>query len=285
VTRAVLLAGIAGACAAAALVELTAAAPSRRDGEQSRRDGARAHARRGALLGALARLGRALGAPAAPGDLESRVAAAGVSARVGPSELMAAKTGAALVALLCAAGLMTALPGRLGLAALAGAPCAAFLAPDAWLRRRAAARARAMALELADVVDLLRVALGAGLPATRALAEVGRRHPGLLARELGAAAARIELGVPRAAAIGELAVRCPLPGVRALSAALDRADRHGSALGPALTALAEQARADRARAVRERAARAAPKIQLAIALGLVPGVMLMVAAALVAALT
>ena len=32
--------------------------------------------------------------------------------------------------------------------------------------------------ELADVTDLLRVAIAAGLPATRALAEVGRRHRG-----------------------------------------------------------------------------------------------------------
>lgn len=277
-TRAVLLAGMAGICAAAAVVELAAAG-------RPRSGRTRGRARRGALLSALSGVGRALGVPAGPGDLEARLAAAGASARVGPSEVMAAKTGAALVALLCAAGLAAALPGRLGLVALAGAPCAAFLAPDAWLRRRAAARSGVIALELVDLLDLLRVALGAGLPATRALAEIGRRHPGILAGELRAAAARIDVGVPRAAAVDELVVRCPLPGVRALVAALDRADRHGSALGPALTALAVQARADRARAVRERAARSAPKIQLAIALGLVPGVMLLVAAALVAALT
>ena len=46
-----------------------------------------------------------------------------------------------------------------------------------------------------------------------------------------------------------------------------------------------QLRARRAQAVSDRAARAAPKIQLVIALLLVPAVMLLVAAALLSALT
>jgi hypothetical protein len=50
-------------------------------------------------------------------------------------------------------------------------------------------------------------------------------------------------------------------------------------------ALAADARARHARRLRERAARAAPKIQLVVALLLVPAVMLMVGAALATALT
>jgi tight adherence protein C len=73
--------------------------------------------------------------------------------------------------------------------------------------------------------------------------------------------------------------------VRALVAAMRRADRHGAPLGPALAALAAQARADRARAAREAAARAAPKVQLAVASLLVPGAMLLIASALLGALT
>ena len=69
----------------------------------------------------------------------------------------------------------------------------------------------------------------------------------------------------------------------ALVAALQRADRHGAPLAPALAALAADARAARARAVREQAAKAAPKIQLVVALLLVPAVMLLVGAALAAA--
>jgi tight adherence protein C len=134
------------------------------------------------------------------------------------------------------------------------------------------------------VAELLRVAVDAGLTPMRALAEVGRRHPGLLAAELRAVAARVALGVPRAQALDRLAARAPVHGVRVLVAALGRAERHGAPLGPALAALAAEARAERARRVRDRAARAAPKIQLVVALLLVPAVLLLVAAALAAAL-
>jgi tight adherence protein C len=51
-------------------------------------------------------------------------------------------------------------------------------------------------------------------------------------------------------------------------------------LAPALAALAVEARAEQARRVRDGAARAAPKIQLVVALVLVPAVMLLVAAVL-----
>ena len=142
-----------------------------------------------------------------------------------------------------------------------------------------------MAAELPDVLDLLRVAVDAGLPASRALAEVGRRRPGLLAGELRAAAARTQAGQPRAEALALLQARCPTPGVAPLVAALGRAERHGAPLGPVLAALAADARALEAQRVRDRAARAAPRIQLAVALLLVPAVMLLVAAALVAGLT
>ena len=66
-------------------------------------------------------------------------------------------------------------------------------------------------------------------------------------------------------------------------AAIGRSERHGAPLAPALHALAADARAQRAQRVRERAARAAPKIQLVVALLLVPAVMLLVGACLSAA--
>jgi tight adherence protein C len=91
--------------------------------------------------------------------------------------------------------------------------------------------------------------------------------------------------VPRAQSLEALARRAPLPGVRAVVAAIRRADRHGAPLGPALCALALASRADRARALREAAAKAAPKVQLAVAALLVPGAMLLIASALLGAMT
>jgi tight adherence protein C len=270
-TRASFLAAIAGALAAGGIVELAAARrPAVRPKWIARY--ARGVARR---LGAAGR--------SAPGGLAARVDAAGVNAGVG--EVMAAKLGAAPVAALAALVLLPLAPGRLGLALLAGAPFAGFFAPELWLRARARGRARVMEAEQADVLDLLRVAVGAGLGPWRALAEVGRRHPGVLAGELGAAARRVALGVPPELALARLERRCPAAGTHALTAALRRADRLGSPPGRALAALAAEARAREARRAAEHAARAAPKIQLVVALLLVPSAMLLVAAALMPALT
>lgn len=276
---AVLLAGLAGVFAAAALVEFAVAA--RAAGQRDRVSRPRWEM----VVGAAALVGRRLGVPEAPRDLRARIDAAGEPYGLAPQDVMAAQCGAALAGGLLAIALQGLAPGRLGLLVLGAGPVAGFLTPELALRRRARRRAEAIALELADVAELLRVAVAAGLPTSRALHEVGRRHPGVLATELGAAADRMALGLPRADALARLSRRAPVAGVASLAAAIERADRHGAPLGPALSALAEDARAERARRIREHAARAAPQIQLVVALLLVPAVLLLVAAGLLAGLT
>jgi tight adherence protein C len=239
---------------------------------------------RARLAALLAALGRRIGVPAAPRELEARLLAAGRPLGLGESDAMALKGGAAALGLALAAPTGALLPGRLSLLVALVLPVGAFLAPDAWLRRRVRARARTMAAELPEVLDLLRVALGAGLALDRAFAEVARRDPGVLAREWRAVAAQLALGAPREAALAELVARCPCAGVAALARALERSFRHGAPLGETLAALAREARAEQARRLAERAARAAPQIQLIVALLLVPSVLLLVAAALLASL-
>lgn len=271
---AVVLAALAAVLASAGVMDLAAAVAEARADRPGR----------GALVAALARVGRRLGAPAPPASLARRIEAAGVPVSVRVADVMAVKAGAGLAGLVGALLVAAALPGRLGPLAVIAAPAAAFLAPDVWLARRIRRRGRAMAAELADVLDLLRVAVDAGLSPARALAEVGRRRHGPLASELRGAAARIDLGVPRALVLETLERRCPTDGIVPLIAALLRAERHGTPLGPSLAALAADARAAHAKRLRDRASRAAPKIQLVIALLMVPAVMLLVGAALVAAL-
>ncbi|MDW5598900.1 type II secretion system F family protein, partial [Conexibacter stalactiti] len=218
-----------------------------------------------------------------PGDLRARLEAAGRPLGLRVGDVMAAKAGAAALGLALALPLGALLPGRLALVVPIALPTAAFLAPDLWLRRRARARGREMETELPDLLDLLRVALGAGLPLERAIGEVAHRATGLLAHEWRTVASHVELGVPREHALAALAERCPAPGVAALVRTLDRAARHGAPLGDALLAQAREARAARARRLDEQAARAAPKIQLVVALLLVPSVLLLVGAALLTA--
>jgi len=260
-TAATALAAAAGAIAAVGVTDLARGwSPRRR--APLRRTGAAVLARAGHRFAARA-----------PRDLAARVEAAGLDTK--PGDVMAAKAGAALVALLAT------LPLATGLAPLAAA--GAFLAPDLLIRRRARARADTIDAELGDVLDLLRVAVAAGLSPGRALAEVGRHHPGTLAAELDRAVAAVALGVPLAQGLATLERRCPGPGIPPLVATLARAARHGAALGPSLAAQAQEARARAARRHAEAAARAAPQVQLVVALLLVPSVLLLVAAALVPA--
>lgn len=274
-TLGTLAAGASVACASLTVAELAG---------RRRRATRRIRPRRaGVGLTLLTEIGRRLGVAPAPEDLARRLAGAGAPTWLGAADVMAVRTGAALVALLAAAGPATALPGRLGPVAVVAASLSAAYAPDLWLRRRARTRGRTMAAEAPDVLDLMRVCIEAGRTPTAAMAEVGRRHPGLLGRELHRAARELALGHPHQHVLAQLADRCPIEEVATLAVTLRRAERHGAPLAPALTALAADARAARARAVREQAARAAPKIQLVVALLLVPAVMLLVGAALASA--
>lgn len=218
----------------------------------------------------------------APDGLSRRIEAAGIEATT--AELMAFKAGMAVAALALAALASPYLPGRLLSVVLPGAPLAGFLAPDLWLRRRSSRRRRAMEEQLGDILELLRVAVEAGLTVPRALGEVGRRHAGVLGVEIARMAALLDLGVSQRQTLDVLVRRCPAAGVATLAATLNRAERHGAPLGEALAAQAEEARARRARLAIEHAARAAPKIQLVVALLLVPSAMLLMAAAMLPAL-
>jgi tight adherence protein C len=272
-SRAVVLAAAAGALAAPALIELVGAARATRWVGRGGGKGRRSNA--------LARLGRGFGWRA-PRGLADRIAAAGLDRPV--AAVMAVKVGAALAGAAMAVMALPVAPGRTGLLLLGTMPGAAFLAPDAALRRRTKRRIRAIEAELADVLDLLRVAVAAGLSPGRAIGEVGRRHHGTLASELERAARHAALGVSRARTYAELERRAPADGVAALVAALVRADRHGAPLAPTLAAEATTARARNAQRAAEQAARAAPQIQLVVALLLVPAVLLLVAAALLPAI-
>ena len=236
------------------------------------------------LLRGLAALGRRAARGPAPGGLEARIEAAGRPGGLGPREVMAAKAAAAAAAGVAGAALSVLAPGRLGIALLLLLPVAGFLTPDVWLARRANRRARAVRRELPALLDLLRVTVGAGASLTAALSEVGERAGGPLAAEWRAVGREASLGVPLSDALEGMGRRLPQPEVIAVIAALERARRHGAPLEATLARQSQDCRLALRRAVQEEAAKAGPKIQLVVALLLVPSVLLLVAAALVGAL-
>jgi tight adherence protein C len=219
-----------------------------------------------------------------PLDLAERLEAAGSPGHLTPGEFMALKALAALAAAPIGAALAPAAPGRLGPALLVLGPVAGFFAPDLHLRRRTSTRIRKTRAELPALLDLLRVAVDAGMAPSQALSAVGSRSDALVAREWGRAGDQVRLGVPLGDALEHMTRRLPAPELQAFAAALRRATTHGAPLSDTLAAQARDARLARRRRIEEEAAKAAPKIQLVVALLLVPSVLLMVAAALAAAM-
>ena len=198
-------------------------------------------------------------------------------ARLSPARLGCAALGG-LVALFAA----PAAPGNLAPLVAAGMPAAGFFLPDAVAQRRARLRHRRLLAALPDALDLLAVAVAAGRSPAAGFADLAQAGAGPLAEEMRATAAELSCGVPLAEVLRSLRARVPGGEVATLCAAIERSRRYGSPLADQLRRQASALRRDQRRAVEERAARAAPKIQLVVALVLVPSVLLMIAAALIA---
>ncbi|HEY8466330.1 MAG TPA: type II secretion system F family protein [Solirubrobacterales bacterium] len=215
-------------------------------------------------------------------DVAGRLRRAGLGDRLSPRRFLALKAGGAVAGLCAWVTVLPVAPGRLAVPLAALLAAGGALAPDAWLDRRIRARTARLVAALPDALDLLAVGAAAGRQPAALFAELARRSRGPLATELATAVAEMECGVPQAEALRGLRERVPDAAVAALAAALERSRRYGSPLAEQLHEQAASLRRDERRRIEERAARAAPKIQLVVAMVLVPSVLLVIAAALIA---
>lgn len=215
-----------------------------------------------------------------------RLMAAGDPWGLGPREYVAARGVAAVGcgALGFIEGSFGSLWAGVAVGALFGA--AGYFLPEVLLARRIRLRGRQMATELPDLLDLVRACVRAGLPLQRAMSTVASKFDGPLARELRRTALDQQLGTPRGKAMGLLSLRVAgSPEVVAFLKAVERSERRGVPVGELLASQAREARDAQSRRIQERAARAGPKIQLVVALVLVPAVLMMVAAVLLTKVT
>jgi tight adherence protein C len=216
--------------------------------------------------------------------LRAWVRTAGRRSGVGSRKLLALKASCAAVGAAMAMTAAAASPSRLTMVLMLFAPIACFHAPDLYAARRERRRLGEVVRDLPDMLDLLRVAVEAGMPPARALGAVAAQFDGPLAVEWRRVAAEVALGATVEEALASLADRLPAAEVAFLVEALGRAHRLGAPLRHVLAAQASRARHRRRQHVREQAARAGPKIQLVVALLLVPSVLLLVAAGILAEL-
>jgi tight adherence protein C len=214
--------------------------------------------------------------------IPGRLTRAGLAETVGFGPVLAAKAITAAAAVPLAMSVAPVAPGRLSLVVAAGLPAAGFFTPDALLERRARIRARRLSTSLPDALDLLAVGAASGRSPAAGMEEIARTQRGPLAGELGITVAELECGASRAQALAGLRKRVPGADVASLVAVVERSARYGSPLAERLREQASSLRGDQKRQIEEEAAKAAPKIQLVVALLLVPSVLLMIAAALIA---
>jgi tight adherence protein C len=230
----------------------------------------------------LARGGGRVAATALRLGLPGRIARAGLEARLPLAAVLLAKFAGVVVGGLVALSAAPVAPGRLSLLVAVGLPAAGFLVPDALLERRARLRTRRLIGALPDACDLLAVAAAAGRGPAAGFAELSRGSEGPLAEELRMTVAELSCGRSLPMALRSLRSRVSGSEIARLCAAIERSRRYGSPLAEQLRRQSSALRGEQRRAVEERAARAAPKIQLVVALVLVPSVLLMITAALIA---
>ncbi|HWO16206.1 MAG TPA: type II secretion system F family protein [Solirubrobacterales bacterium] len=214
--------------------------------------------------------------------LPERLRRAGLEERYPLPAVLLAKLAGVAAGGIVAMAAAPAAPGRISLLVAIGMPAAGFMVPDALLEREARRRQRRLVGALPDALDLLAVSATSGRSAAAGFEELATASDGPLADELRVTVAELSCGQPMSKALASLRARVPGSELATLVASIERSRRFGSPLADQLRRQSTALRRDQRRAVEESAARAAPKIQLVVALVLVPSVLLMIAAGLIA---
>lgn len=196
-----------------------------------------------------------------------------------PTETVAALRLVATAGGLLAAGglaMVADLPLWRGVAGAVICAVAGALAPSLWLARRGSARERAIDRALPEALDLLALAVEAGLGLEQALDEVSGELSGPLREELDRTLREEQLGRSRAAALSALAARTPSEDLRGLVSALLQTDRLGVPVGTTLQVHARELRRRRRARAREEANKAPVKLLLPLIVGILPGLFVVI---------
>jgi len=157
---------------------------------------------------------------------------------------------------------------------------AGWILPRFFLEKKVARRQKIMRLSLPDALDLLVVAIEAGLGLDQAMQYVGRElqwsHPEL-SEELLLVQLEMRAGKRRAEALHNLAERTGEPEIKKLVAILVQNDRFGTSMGESLRSHSDFLRVKRRQDAEERAGKVGVKLVFPIFFFILPS-MLIVAA-------
>jgi tight adherence protein C len=142
--------------------------------------------------------------------------------------------------------------------------------PKMWLTRKVEARQREIRRALADTLDLMTIAVEAGLGFDAALGRVVGAIKGPLSDELFRMLQELRIGIPRNAALTNLAGRTNVEELDQFITAIHQADSFGIAIGKVLRVQAQQLRQKRSQMAEERAAKTPVKLLFPLLLCVFP---------------
>jgi len=154
-----------------------------------------------------------------------------------------------------------------------------FYLPKYILRKKILARQRRITWALADMMDLMVVAVEAGLALNAALNRVGDELRGLhpdMQHEIGLVNLEIRVGRSREEALRNLAERTGVDDIRSFVALLIQADRYGSSIAKAVRIFADSLRTKRRQRAEQASQKAALKLIVPLTLFLFPVIILVV---------
>jgi tight adherence protein C len=218
------------------------------------------------LRPALGRLGSML-SRSTPGkareDLANRLELAGRPGNLTPEDFGAVR----LVASAVGAGVGLLLGLLLGNAvylvvSIAIAALVGYFAPVIWLREKVNARRTAIQKALPDAMDLLVIAVDAGLGFDAALARVTSKYKNALTEELAKMLREVSLGRPRVEALDDLGRRSGVEDLHNFIQAVIQSEQFGTGIGKIMRIQADELRRRRRQRAQEKAAQATLKMLL-----------------------
>lgn len=145
-----------------------------------------------------------------------------------------------------------------------------FFLPDVWVAHRAESRQEEIRRTLPEALDLLAIAVQAGMGLEQAIALVAERQRGALGVELGVMLQEVQLGSSRRDALAHLRERTEVAELSTFALALAQADALGSPIGNVLRVQAVEMRALRRQRARERSAKVPVKLLFPLLLCVFP---------------
>lgn len=203
--------------------------------------------------GGLAALARRLTPRSAAARIERLLARAGHPAQWPAERVMVAKPVLAIVFAALGSFVAGSNPKPLIIAIVIVGTVVCYFVPDLLLQSRGQERSQQIALELADTLDQMTIAVEAGLGFDAAMSRAGKNGKGPLAEELVRTLQDIQMGRSRRQAYDALAARTDAVDLRRFIRAIIQADAYGISISDVLRTQASEMRLKRRQRAEEKA--------------------------------